>query len=1545
MATLEGWLRKRPPKATLGARRWQKRYFKIVGEYLEYSKANSKGELDRHGAISLRAVEDVYKQIYDKVPSKHDVNCGFNVKTDGRTFDLLAESSQDRERWIIGLKTAIRAVLRSGNSAQTRNSMIGLDRDYEAPEDDDDEIAEYTVDRDSDNISGMLDVGGALPNSYRMTEVFDDASTQSVVEEELPVVHTSNSFSETNDTFQSPSDDESQDIDKAFTMLDALVVDPEIQNGTYDGQHSASRDVDGDDNILVASGIEIDILPTSKTVAKADTVVAIDDRASKTASIYTSAYAASDFSAPLPPAPPMAADFGAGSHDEKNSDPGDNISDDSRHSSRGSRSSELTGGHGSAGGEDGPDGSKTRAESPAGVAAIPSALDQDLDMEYNRASNNQQNVYDTGGRRTSGLHGDGAGNTARVAHGRDVGGNKDTVDRFASFTSSHPLQRQNDSIKLSDTAVAVTLWQGKKKYVLDIPLEKGGTVNDLRRTVAQLNATTTPEMQETLELWEVTSGGMEKKLDDDADPHAVLRARGRLVLLYPDKRLIVLFFPDGDFMLAHIKWNVTAEEICAGINKDLKRKLETIAEPGLFLRKNFKDILFAPDDVPLDALYYPAAENGCRERIPHGMSTKLIIKSKIMTRDTNVHGSTKNPQGYLHKKGDDMRKNWKKRWFELKDTMLRYYESQNNKVFLGEIPVSALVRVIAGQPDKNYEYQFILETNLDRGDYVLAADSEERMNSWMGTLRRAIVEPTLSGWLAKKGSGANGNWRDRWFVLRGLHLVYFETKDHTRQRGTIFLNDMADVSKSVDVETQFVITTTTGQRKGGPKGRGATYELRAGSVVEMEEWIRAIRNSSAGQRHSGSGMLIGDGQRGLQHPAGGMSPDDMPEHSPFVDIDHTDTFGRNEHRADASRDATGNNRDPNGGDFGPRTNRGTGSRGPGSGGRRAPGSFRSDSARDRSNSTVFTPSSRFHPLDRAPEALPDPLFSVTEANPHSTDFAYDDSKPNPYAGKDFTPSADKVDVSPALRDVMSQDDALSTLGFAPSVDLQASLHDTSSLQEKLTPSALEATSTNTDCTVINTDVPEGLLAALQGPVQESSSSGPEPSLDATDTVLEVTSVAMFKALVLGRVVDNEENKGSQGSSTNTTHDRIQLSGVELVLQPNGTWAKKSTSEFHERLHREHLVDKSFECFELPGDIMCTYVFEDARWNVVGRKPLHLRHMSNVSESTAGMPLQHKPDAVVGQWASIHGIQPIVRAQAIVEQILATYNEPLQGIVGASSSSSDNEREALRLALEKTRRLLLDDSRNDSIGIIVRKSLCGSIADVLRHRMRESRLGGLVKNTLWSLIQHATPRPSASSEPFEMTAYRVIKDLEKNPNMANDADIKFRSFVCAGLNHHFLCAWLDKLYHNQAVVTKFYPSNAFMMVCPEQVYSQFVLALEPLMALPFRLFTSFEIRRRSTVRRRPRPSVAVAVAPVRSASMYLEGSRPPPASRPGDHRAEPKQPVAVALYDNMQPETAEELAFAAGDTLFVVGQEDENWLLCDLGAMRGLVPMNYVEIQS
>lgn len=542
---------------------------------------------------------------------------------------LHLQSSQDRERWIVGLKNAVRTILESGKSPQVRNSIIGLDHDYDVPDDDDDEIATYTIDRDNDNISGMLDVGGALPTSNRAVGGENRMTPSAEKEENLDAdsVHEDEYVRGANGVPRSSSEEESQDIDKAFTMLDALVVDPGFKDGAENGHHTASytiergrtgrTDHDDDDAMLAASGIEIDEFPSSRSFNTAEALTSSGDRASKTTSVYASVYEASDFSAPLPDTPMMASTGKVLDNDSVGGSGGD--SDSSRGSSIGSRlGSGNSGGGGSTAEDD-----EHAAETLDTVSKIPSALDQDLDLEYNRVPN-QRNSYDTAGRRTSGLSGDDGtpGQQQRGRQERDDNGGDGVIggaDRFASFTSSHALRNNNDSMKISDTTVAVTLWQGKKKYVLDMPLVKGGTVSDLRQTVAKLDATMTPEMQATLELWEVTSGGMEKKLEDDADPHAVVRARGRLVLLYPDKRLIILFFPDGDFMLAHIKWNVTAAEICRGINKDLKHKLETIAEPGLFLRKNFKDILFAPDDVPLDALYYPAAENGLRERIPHGM--------------------------------------------------------------------------------------------------------------------------------------------------------------------------------------------------------------------------------------------------------------------------------------------------------------------------------------------------------------------------------------------------------------------------------------------------------------------------------------------------------------------------------------------------------------------------------------------------------------------------------------------------------------------------------------------------------------------------------------------------------------------------------------------------------------------------------------------------------------------------------------------------------------------------------------------------------------
>lgn len=77
-------------------------------------------------------------------------------------------------------------------------------------------------------------------------------------------------------------------------------------------------------------------------------------------------------------------------------------------------------------------------------------------------------------------------------------------------------------------------------------------------------------------------------------------------------------------------------------------------------------------------------------------------------------------------------------------------------------------------------------------------------------------------------------------------------------------------------------------------------------------------------------------------------------------------------------------------------------------------------------------------------------------------------------------------------------------------------------------------------------------------------------------------------------------------------------------------------------------------------------------------------------------------------------------------------------------------------MAKTRQLVLDDSRNERVGVVVRRDLCGALADVLRSGMRPSRM--FAKNTLWTLVCAASARPTATSAPYEHTAYKVMVDL-------------------------------------------------------------------------------------------------------------------------------------------------------------------------------------------
>lgn len=73
------------------------------------------------------------------------------------------------------------------------------------------------------------------------------------------------------------------------------------------------------------------------------------------------------------------------------------------------------------------------------------------------------------------------------------------------------------------------------------------------------------DVAEGLELWGVSSAGVESKLEADADLIALKKRGTGFVLLNPDVRIVIVYFPDGSFASPAIPWHFTAKELCAGI--------------------------------------------------------------------------------------------------------------------------------------------------------------------------------------------------------------------------------------------------------------------------------------------------------------------------------------------------------------------------------------------------------------------------------------------------------------------------------------------------------------------------------------------------------------------------------------------------------------------------------------------------------------------------------------------------------------------------------------------------------------------------------------------------------------------------------------------------------------------------------------------------------------------------------------------------------------------------------------------------------------------
>eukprot|EP00050_Salpingoeca_kvevrii_P003791 m.233577 g.233577 ORF g.233577 m.233577 type:complete len:1306 (+) comp10882_c0_seq1:72-3989(+) len=791
-----------------------------------------------------------------------------------------------------------------------------------------------------------------------------------------------------------------------------------------------------------------------------------------------------------------------------------------------------------------------------------------------------------------------------------------------------------------------------------------------------------------------------------------------------------------------------------------------------------------------------------------------------------------------------------------------------------------------------------VNTHLD------SSTSKERSNSMSST-------SILRSFLFKKGN-INSAWKKRWCTFQDGQLRYYRRVEDREPSGTIFAKDIANVLEAPNESAKdsryphcFEVSTTGGR----------DYMFCAETQALMQQWIREIErtvtnaqkvgylykkgfNNHAWKRRwfvlRGSDLSYYENQgdktrRGVISLAAvhEITSDDSRENGFQIS-----TEGRVYYlRADSMQEREAWMNTLNGVEQAPMPVERIA----------VPARQLQERPRQQPSPQFETPQSqRTRATTINTMQTPDSAMSFA-ADPHNARAA---AKPPPvqlpeaaikakksrsanfnqFADRDWTVKEESVVLSPSLASAMQSGDALDSLFSKTPTSTPKRGADFTPLQSKLS----DANSDETDSNLGEREMTDDDLRRL-GLLEERAEAEEEymretQGASRVGTAAEVPSPAVLKMYL------------QQSQHADSAHSviRINLSGV-MLMHRNGAWEKDPVCNWHEPPEEDE--DAHTELFSLPPNIKALYHHPLRRWFVC-------------SDLGYAVPMPEEPrgNPVVREWIKHGGLKFVTRLHAAVEEILVYY-----------SSAS--------LSPVADRANLLDDSKHETIGHLVRKNLCSALAQILVHGLLPTRMAGLIKNTVWTFVVASCPKPTVASTATAVAAHRVVKDLQQNQMMKDD-HMRFRSFVCASLNHKFLEYWLDDVYNNESLLAKYFEPGAFLRTCPGSVFEELLLGINPLMVLNFRLYTSFELQRRMSVARqwspahqRPRSATSVSYTAPAPQARYVERVR--------------------AIYDVHDVEE-DELAFSSGDILIVELRVDNDWLMCRLGKRRGLVPANYVE---
>ena len=133
---------------------------------------------------------------------------------------------------------------------------------------------------------------------------------------------------------------------------------------------------------------------------------------------------------------------------------------------------------------------------------------------------------------------------------------------------------------------------------------------------------------------------------------------------------------------------------------------------------------------------------------------------------------------------------WSKRFFSLTKTRLVYYQDKSRSNYKGEIILpGAVARPSATRRSRRQRY-YITITHPICGTRELMTTSRTRQNQWIDRINDVVQElrgkeHILYGPLQKQGGLRKNAWQERWCIIVGNTLDYYDQATDNQAKGSI----------------------------------------------------------------------------------------------------------------------------------------------------------------------------------------------------------------------------------------------------------------------------------------------------------------------------------------------------------------------------------------------------------------------------------------------------------------------------------------------------------------------------------------------------------------------------------------------------------------------------------------------------------------------------------------------------------------------------------------------------------------------------------------